>query len=49
MPGTRFRVHRLTKGARAAAGLALGVASERMVERAKTLEERGAYFDVISS
>src|SRR6267378_3556024 len=29
-------------------GLALGVASERMVERAKTLEERGAYFDLIS-
>jgi aspartate aminotransferase-like enzyme len=29
-------------------GLALGVASERLVERAKTLEERGAYFDVVS-
>src|SRR5258705_24707 len=29
-------------------GLALGVASERMVERAKTLEERGAYFDLNS-
>src|SRR5213078_2439783 len=29
-------------------GLAVGVASERMVERAKTLEERGAYFDLIS-
>jgi len=29
-------------------GLALGVASERMVDRAKTLEERGAYFDLIS-
>jgi aspartate aminotransferase-like enzyme len=29
-------------------GLALGVASERLVDRAKTLEERGAYFDVIS-
>jgi len=29
-------------------GLALGVASERLVERAQTLEERGAYFDVIS-
>src|SRR5882724_6519641 len=29
-------------------GLALGVASERMVERAKTPEERGAYFDVIA-
>ena len=29
-------------------GLALGVASERMVNRAKTLEERGAYFDLIS-
>src|SRR5438046_2430219 len=28
-------------------GLALGVASERMLARAKTLEERGAYFDVI--
>jgi len=29
-------------------GLALGVASERLVARARTLEERGAYFDVIS-
>jgi aspartate aminotransferase-like enzyme len=29
-------------------GLALGVASERMVDRAKTLEERGAYFDLIA-
>src|SRR6266705_2060607 len=29
-------------------GLALGVASDRMVDRAKTLEERGAYFDLIS-
>jgi len=29
-------------------GLALGVASERLISRAKTLEERGAYFDVIS-
>jgi predicted phosphoserine aminotransferase len=29
-------------------GLALGVASERMIERAKTLEDRGAYFDLIS-
>jgi aspartate aminotransferase-like enzyme len=29
-------------------GLALGVASQRMVERAKTLEERGAYFDLIA-
>src|SRR5256714_7629363 len=29
-------------------GLALGVASDRMVERARTLEERGAYFDLIS-
>jgi aspartate aminotransferase-like enzyme len=29
-------------------GLALGVASERMVERAKTLEGRGLYFDLVS-
>jgi aspartate aminotransferase-like enzyme len=29
-------------------GLALGIASDRMVERAKTLDERGAYFDLIS-
>jgi predicted phosphoserine aminotransferase len=29
-------------------GLALGVASERMIERAKTVEARGAYFDVVS-
>src|SRR5205807_5629562 len=29
-------------------GLALGVASERMVERAKTLPARGLYFDLIS-
>ncbi|HEY7194965.1 MAG TPA: alanine--glyoxylate aminotransferase family protein [Gemmatimonadales bacterium] len=29
-------------------GLALGIASERMVERAKTLDDRGAYFDLIS-
>lgn len=29
-------------------GLALGVASDRMLARAKTLEERGAYFDLIS-
>lgn len=29
-------------------GLALGVASERMVERAKTLEGRGLYFDLAS-
>ena len=29
-------------------GLALGVASERLVDRAKNLEDRGAYFDVIS-
>src|SRR6266496_1377424 len=29
-------------------GLALGGASERMVARARTLEERGAYFDLIS-
>jgi predicted phosphoserine aminotransferase len=29
-------------------GLALGVASERMLERAKTLEDRGAYFDLVS-
>src|SRR5438094_112703 len=28
-------------------GLALGVASERLVNRARTLEDRGAYFDVI--
>lgn len=28
-------------------GLALGVASDRLVNRAKTLEERGAYFDVL--
>ena len=28
-------------------GLALGVASERLVARARTLEERGAYFDII--
>jgi aspartate aminotransferase-like enzyme len=27
-------------------GLALGIASDRMVERAKTLDERGAYFDL---
>jgi aspartate aminotransferase-like enzyme len=29
-------------------GLALGVASDRLMERAKNLEERGAYFDVVS-
>jgi predicted phosphoserine aminotransferase len=29
-------------------GLAVGVASERMVERAKTLEARGLYFDLVS-
>ena len=29
-------------------GLAFGVASDRMIERAKTLEERGAYFDLIA-
>lgn len=29
-------------------GLALGVASERMLARAKTLEGRGAYFDLVS-
>jgi aspartate aminotransferase-like enzyme len=29
-------------------GLALGVASERLIDRAKTLEDRGAYFDTIS-
>ncbi len=29
-------------------GLALGVASPRMLERAKTLPERGLYFDVVS-
>src|SRR5207245_10225873 len=29
-------------------GLALGVASERMVERAKTLSARGLYFDLVS-
>lgn len=29
-------------------GLALGVASERMLARAKTLENRGAYFDLVS-
>jgi len=29
-------------------GLALGVASERMVERAKTLSGRGLYFDLVS-
>ena len=29
-------------------GLALGVASDRMVARAKTLENRGAYFDLVS-
>ena len=29
-------------------GLALGVASEQMFERAKTLEDRGAYFDLVS-
>lgn len=29
-------------------GLALGVASERMVERAKSLDDRGAYFDLIA-
>ena len=29
-------------------GLALGVASERMVERAKTLQGRGVYFDLVS-
>src|SRR5207249_4507031 len=29
-------------------GLALGVASERLVERAKTLPARGLYFDVVS-
>src|SRR5919109_2854341 len=28
-------------------GLALGVASQRLIQRARTLEERGAYFDVI--
>ncbi len=29
-------------------GLALGVASERMLERAKTLPDRGLYFDLVS-
>lgn len=29
-------------------GLALGVASERMLERAKTIPERGAYLDVVA-
>lgn len=29
-------------------GLALGVASERMLERAKTVPERGAYLDVVT-
>ena len=29
-------------------GLALGVASDRLIHRAKTLEDRGAYFDAIS-
>jgi len=29
-------------------GLALGVASERMLERAKTIPERGAYLDVLA-
>jgi len=29
-------------------GLALGVASDRMLERAKTLEGRGAYFDLVT-
>jgi aspartate aminotransferase-like enzyme len=29
-------------------GLALGVASERMLERAKSVPERGAYFDVLA-
>jgi aspartate aminotransferase-like enzyme len=29
-------------------GLALAVASDRMVERAKMLEDRGAYFDLVS-
>ncbi len=29
-------------------GLALGVASERMLERAKTVPERGAYLDVVA-
>jgi aspartate aminotransferase-like enzyme len=29
-------------------GLAVAVASDRMIERAKTLEDRGAYFDLIS-
>jgi aspartate aminotransferase-like enzyme len=29
-------------------GLAIGVASERLIDRARTLEDRGAYFDVIS-
>jgi aspartate aminotransferase-like enzyme len=29
-------------------GLALGVASERMLERAKTLDGRGMYFDLVS-
>jgi predicted phosphoserine aminotransferase len=29
-------------------GLALGVASERMIARAKTIPERGAYFDMVA-
>jgi predicted phosphoserine aminotransferase len=29
-------------------GLALGVASERMIERAKTIPERGAYLDLVA-
>jgi aspartate aminotransferase-like enzyme len=29
-------------------GLAVGVASERMVERAKTLDARGLYFDLVT-
>lgn len=29
-------------------GLALGVASERMIQRAKTIPERGAYLDVVA-
>jgi aspartate aminotransferase-like enzyme len=41
----------LTGGQKALAlppGLALGVASERMVERAKTIPERGAYLDMVA-
>jgi aspartate aminotransferase-like enzyme len=45
--GPRLRAHRLAKGARAAAGLAFGVASKRYIEQASQATARGLYFDMV--